>query len=266
MTSVRKRKTKSGKYEAWFITFEGKCKFFTGTRNRTETLRIAGRLEDEHRQIRLGYRPKPQAEDQHRERPFAALLHEYLEWGAAQGGRKGWPWSSSHLRNKRRCLAWWGNQLSLHYIGDLYDLQSQVEAKQRQLIREGRTGKTISNYTKALTALCDWAMQRRYLSEDPLKGLAPLNATPQTVRRALTADEIRRVIQAAPEHHGLLIATAICSGLRLGELRQLTTDHLDVANSRLILDADWTKNHEDGFQPLPSALVRSLAQIYLNMI
>ncbi len=104
MASVRKRKTKSGKYEAWFITFEGKRKFFTGTRNRTEALRIAERLEDEHRQIRLGYRPKPQAEDQHRERPFAALLHEYLEWGAAQGGRKGWPWSSSHLRNVTDCV------------------------------------------------------------------------------------------------------------------------------------------------------------------
>ena len=64
-------------------------KFFTGTRNRTETLRIAGRLEDEHRQIRLGYRPKPQAEDQHRERPFAALLHEHLEWGARAGRQEG---------------------------------------------------------------------------------------------------------------------------------------------------------------------------------
>ena len=48
------------------------------------------------------------------------------------------------------------------------------------------------------------------------------------------------------------------SGLRSNELRHLTVDHLDLARGGLLLDADWTKNREEGFQPLPGALLERL--------
>jgi hypothetical protein len=38
----------------------------------------------------------------------------------------------------------------------------------------------------------------------------------------------------------------------------LTVAHLDVARSGLILDARWTKNRKDGFQPLPMSLAERL--------
>src|SRR5262245_35114228 len=56
MAGVRKKPIQGGKYQGWFIDAMGKRRFFTGTRAKTETLRIAQRLEDEHRQVRLGYR------------------------------------------------------------------------------------------------------------------------------------------------------------------------------------------------------------------
>ena len=66
MAGVRKKPNPGGKYHGWFVDAIGKRKFFTGTHNKAETLRIAERLEDEHRQIRLGYRPVPRSTDKHR--------------------------------------------------------------------------------------------------------------------------------------------------------------------------------------------------------
>jgi len=44
-----------------------------------------------------------------------------------------------------------------------------------------------------------------------------------------TKDEIRRLIEHAPERHRALIVTAIFTGMRISELRGLTWDHIDFA-------------------------------------
>jgi len=95
MAGVRKKPKKSGKYQAWFFDFTGKRKFFTGTQRRIETLKIAQRLEDEHKQIRLGYRPAPKSAQKHRNKLFEEATNEYLAWGRMQGGRRGGPWGKS---------------------------------------------------------------------------------------------------------------------------------------------------------------------------
>ena len=45
----------TGKYRAGFINWRGKPQRFTGTTNPEETLAMAKRFEDDHRQIRLGF-------------------------------------------------------------------------------------------------------------------------------------------------------------------------------------------------------------------
>lgn len=59
MAGVRSKRRSSGKFQGWFTDYTGERKWFDGTRSRAETLRMAQRLEDEHRQIRLGYVPYP---------------------------------------------------------------------------------------------------------------------------------------------------------------------------------------------------------------
>ena len=58
--------------------------------------------------------------------------------------------------------------------------------------RQGRAGKTIMNYQEALAALCDWCKRHGYRDKNPLDGLAPFDTTPQTIRRAMTPEEIER--------------------------------------------------------------------------
>lgn len=82
MAGVRKKANLKGRFQGWYIDSAGKQRFFLGTRNKAETLRMAERLEDEHRQVRLGYRPAPLSADKHRKRPFLEVMEEYCLGGS----------------------------------------------------------------------------------------------------------------------------------------------------------------------------------------
>ena len=271
MAGVRKKPQPNRKFQGWFIDYHGERKFFTGTHSKSETQRMAERLEDEHRQVKLGYRPAPKSADKHRGRPFEEVATEYISWGTAQGGRSGRPWGVQHAKKRWVMLDWWKAKLNLTTLSDLDGILPRVEEALRELQSEelparrntnrpaNRAGKTIQNRAEALKALCGWCVTRGYLNDDPLRSLIPFDATPRTIRRALTPNEIMRLIAVAPEHRKLLYQVALSTGLRAGELRALQVDDIDIERGCLHLDPAWTKNRRGGFQPLPRDLVNRLA-------
>jgi len=258
MAGVRSTPRKGGVYQGWFVDTHGKRKFFTGTTRKRETLEMAQRLEDEHRQVRLGYRPEPNPSDKHRQRPFTDVMDEYLAGGAAQGGRGGRPWGKTHQRNRRTHLAWWQDRLQLEILKDLLGCLPRLERALRDLEVKGCAGKTRANYAEAIASFCDWCVKREYLACDPLKSLGKFDTAPRSLRRSMPAEEINRLLNTCVTDRRLLLETAFVSGLRANELRSLTVHDLDVQRCGLQLDADWTKNRKDGFQPLPASLVERL--------
>jgi integrase len=257
MAGVKSKPTKGGLYQAWFVDYTGKKKYFT-MRSKADAQRKAQRLEDEHQEIRKGLRPPPDSSARHRKRPCSEVMTEYLAWGEAQGGRGGRPWGKTHARMRRSHLEWWQECLGLETLSDLYGMLPRAEKELRGLQRKGRAGKTIANYAEALGAFCDWCKQRGYLAEDPLEGLAAFDTTPQTHRRAMTIEEMTCLLNACPVHRRLLYETAFNSGLRANELRNLSVGDLDTERGGLHLDAAWTKNRKPGFQRLPEWLVERL--------
>lgn len=97
----------------------------------------------------------------------------------------------------------------------------------------------------------NWCIKRRYLSENPLFGLAKPHCPPRD--RVLTQDEIRRLWSAQgafADYCKLLLLT----GQRRSELRQAT-----VKVDRLIVPASVAKNGRESVIPL-TALARSYLQ------
>ena len=154
-------------------------------------------------------------------------------------------------------LQWWAKVLGLQTLEDMIGVLPRVEKALRELSKD-RAGKTVANYAESIGALCDWCLQRGYLAEDPLKAMAPFDTTPQTMRRALSMEEIARVLEVCTPHRRLLLETAFFSGLRANELRNLTLDHLTDNPCGVRLDAAWTKNRQKGFQPIPQDLANRL--------
>ena len=258
MAGVRKKPLKNGKYQGWYKDSKGKRKFFTGTTNRVETRRMAERLEDEHRQVRLGYRPPPKKFHEERKRPFSEVVDEYRAWGESKGGRNGMPWGEVHARMRKAHLEWWRERLGLRILADLDGILPRVESAMRKLQAEGRSGKTLQNYSESLCAFCNWAVDRGYLLEDPLKNLSGYNTRPRSYRRAMTPEEIQRLLQAAPDDRRLLYEVALSTGLRAKEIRSLKVKDLSPDSCGLNLHARWTKNRKQSIQPIPKWLFEKL--------
>ena len=143
-------------------------------------------------------------------------------------------------------------------MADLDGILARVEDILRELQLQNRSGKTLQNYAEALNSFCSWCVKRGFLRSNPLHDLAPFDTTPLTIRRAMAEIEIFELFRAAPLERKLLYAVAFTTGLRAGELRSLTENHIDTENCGLILNDEWTKNRKPGFQPLPFSLLGNL--------
>jgi integrase len=255
------RKLPSGTWQGWYKDYEGRRAFFTLTPTATkrEVQAAAQALEVRDAEIRLGVRPRPDQHTMTLVRPIAEVIEEYLRWGEMQGG-PGWrPWTRKHLHARRLQLTWWQTHLPLRTLGDCLHMLPHVEHLLQERARQGISPQTRKHDRNALGAFLTWCVTRGYLERDPLQRLGPLHVTPQTTRRALTVEEIRQLLPQCPPDRRLLYETAILTGLRVNELRQLTLDHLDLDQCGLLLAAAWTKNRQPGFQPLPREL---LARLY----
>jgi len=261
MAGIRNKKLKGGQFQGWYYNYTGKRIFFKGTSSKSETRKMAQALEDKHRPIREGCVEAPKSASKHRTRPFSEVVDEYVAWGNSQGGRGGRSWGKVHARSRQSHLRWWEKRLGMETLADLDGILGRVEEALRELQSAGRTGKTCQHYSEAMAAFCHWCVNRGYLQDNPLKALAGFDTTPTLKRRAATADEIRKLLNSCAPHRRLLYEVAFTSGLRAGELRSLTVDHLDVENNGLLLDAEWTKNRKSGFQPLPADVVACLHKL-----
>ena len=267
MAGIRQKPLSNGRYQGWYNDQAGKRVFFTGTKKKSETKRIAQQLDDEHRMVRLGFRPAFSAGSKNADRSFRVVVEEYLAWGDDQGGRAGRPWGRTHARERRNKLAYWEEKLGLKTLDDLKGCLPRVEAALRDLRSAGRSGrqsglagKTVANYAETIHSFCSWAMKRDYINENPLAAMASFDTTPVSQRRALMPEEIGRLIAAAPEHRKILYEVAIKTGLRARELRSLTPLSVDINREALILNPVFTKNRKGGLQPITLELALRLQE------
>jgi len=259
MAGARKKPNKkNGNYQGYYRDYTGKRVFFVGTPDRKETKQIAQQLEAEHRQIALGVKPAPTAPARHRKRPFLEVVDEYVAWGRTFGRKDGKGWTADHADRTNGYLRKWAETLSVETLADLDGILPRVEAVLQQLSERGLSGRTVAAHAKPLTAFCNWCVGHGYVRENPLKGLARIDATPQTERRALTPGEIAKLFSVAPGWRQLLYAVAIATGLRVSELRRLGRGDLDVENSRLHLRWKQTKNRKAATCYLPAKLAEQL--------
>ena len=228
----------------------------TGYSSKGKTLKLAQSREADEEAIRKGYKeaPKPSA----RLRVFDEVAQEYLAWGDAQGGRGGRSWGTRHSLGRHRHMDWWKDKLGFRHLSDMEGCLPLVEAELRERQKDGLTGRTVAQYAESLSAFAKWCVAREYMDVNPLRKLSAFDTTPQVIRRALTPEEVNKLLNAAPIERRILYQVALCTGLRANELRNLTVDHLDIGRCGLRLDAAWTKNRKPGFQPLPAELVHQL--------
>ena len=114
------------------------------------------------------------------------------------------------------------------------DLQAQVERWQAA----GMNPSTIRNALLPLRAIYRRACARDGLPINPTSGLE-LPAVRGSRDRIVSPGEATTLVAALPEGDRALWATAMYAGLRLGELRALRHEHLDLKGGRIRVQASW---------------------------
>lgn len=159
------------------------------------------------------------------------------------------------------------------------------------------SARTVNTYLIAAKAMMNWAVLMRLLPYNPL---ACLKARSERVkkrrRRALTADEVERLLAAAPlaplrrleaayrggrkskkrqgeigpevraeasergRRNALIWRILVSTGLRVGELRALRWADVDLASGSLTARAETTKNGRESVLPMSPSLVAALTE------
>src|SRR5881409_1386768 len=103
MPYIFKTKRKDGTdHQRWrfqYTGWRGRRRTATGTTSKSETEKLALRVQSDQDAIRNGWRPAPKTSD--KPRLFKEVSTEYLAWGQSQGGRGGHPWGKTHARMRR---------------------------------------------------------------------------------------------------------------------------------------------------------------------
>jgi len=268
MPSVYRTKDRNGiPHPNWrirYMDWKGERQSCVGLPSKVDTQKLAWKIQTEHDEIRKGLRPPPRECD--KPRLFREVADEYLAWGMSQGGHGRRPWSKVHQGKRTSLLLFWERRLGLKMMAELCGSLPRVEKVLRDLQSAGQTGKpcsgkTLQNYAETIAAFCDWAVRREYLAEDPLKHLEGFDTSPTFVRRAMTQDEVTRLLAVSPVQRRVLYVIAMITGLRAGELRQLLVSDFERNQGWLTLRKVFTKNGKDGFQPLHAAVVSDLTEL-----
>ena len=134
------------------------------------------------------------------------------------------------------------------------------------------TPSTINHYLTAVKAFVRYLVDIDLLPGNPLKSIRKLNQEvgQRKMRRAMTADEIERLLQATAtrkyrtkgktEERTLVYRLLLGTGLRSTELSLLTPSQINFKDNRLTIEAAKTKNKKADVLPLHPDLVRSVKE------
>jgi len=228
------RRGKHGIYTAaWIDPETGKrSQRSTGSKNRREAEKIAA-----------GFLAKSHPHRHHLSKLKELWLDELKSLGR----------STKHLTQRARALE---------------TLGLDVLAANRMLGERAKDGtwsdRTIDTYHGALKQFGRWCFTNGHRDRDPMAGLRkPSRRTGRVyVRGVLTEEQAKRLCSCPflPSSRRLVYRTALCTGLRIGELRKLTRENLVLRSGKpcIHLAPSQVKNRFESIIPIDDDLFSSL--------
>ena len=138
------------------------------------------------------------------------------------------------------------------------------EALRKALQRVGASvaPQTVNAYRVAAHSFFAWLVREEKWPGNPVDRVARVRAgEPTRVRRALTADELSRLVASAGRGRGPAYLLAATTGLRRSELASLTWEDVDLEAATVRVRAASAKNRREAVLPLPAGTVAVLGRL-----
>lgn len=127
-------------------------------------------------------------------------------------------------------------------------------------LKAGRTGATANLYFRTFRRALQSAVRGKLIADNPAQGIDPLPETDSTERAPFTAEEVRQLIDAAPdeEWRGCILLAAH-TGLRFGDVLKLSRSHVE-GDKLVIRPAKTSRNRKSVVIPLTPPCIRWIGE------
>ena len=209
--------------------------------------------------------------EDHRKRPLREHLADFTAALHAKGAT-----SKQAVQATTRCLKIIDGCRFIRLV-DL--VPSAIASYLRERRQAGLSIATSNGYLSAIKSFGNWLVKDGRIASNPLAHLTKLNdrVDIRRERRALTADELTRLAEAAERSgesfrglngptRAMLYRTAVMTGLRASELASLTPASFDLTSdpSTVTVDAACSKRRREDVLPLHPDLAARLRQWLLE--
>lgn len=255
MASVYKRKDQDGKSTGWraVVRIKGHPSVCNHFERKQKADDWAAEVE---REIKLGKFQFNQHKQQH---TFTDLIERYQSDGALE-----------HIRSVEdviRHLEYWKTRLGdyalVHLTTDLLGQERQFFASTPTNKNTQRTPSTVNRYMASLSAILSYAVQLRWIDENPCFRLNKLKEASGR-DRVLSPDEISRLLVSCQESKSpylyCLVLMSLTTGARQGELLGLEWRDVDLENK--VAHLKETKNGRPRSISLPDPLIEELKALH----
>jgi integrase len=150
------------------------------------------------------------------------------------------------------------------FMGDKYlsEITSEIIEEYKKLrLNQERTKATINRELSCLKHIFTKAIEWKKIYHDPTKGVKTFKENNARVR-FLEKDEIKKLMLYCPDYLKPIVITALNTGMRLGEILNLTWQDVDF--ERQMLTIRETKNGEVRYVPVNNILLSALKEIKEN--
>ena len=140
---------------------------------------------------------------------------------------------------------------------------ADIEKWRNARLREGLNSKTINRVVAGLKSALQKAVDWELIGEHPLSRIKPLKIDKRGVIRYLEGDESKRLMSAlesAKPWLKTLVTVALNTGLRRGELWNLSWGDIDLKKQMLVVRGAGAKSGQTRFIPLNGSAVVALKQ------
>src|SRR5262249_35782299 len=118
----------------------------------------------------------------------------------------------------------------------------------------GTSPRTINRDVGALATMLRWAVLHGIIGTNPVAGIKPLPNDQAKEGRALSTEEVARLLKASKPHWRDIWYAFLVTGLRKEELASLTFRDVDFEGRELIVRGGVAKNHRERRIPIDNGL------------
>jgi len=185
--------------------------------------------------------------------PFSDYAKQYLEYSKTNKAKRSYERDVTSLRVHLVPYfgRYWLANISTKMIED-------YKAERKNRVNPATVNRELACLKNMFTKAVEWG----YLKANPAKGVKLLKEKPKTPRY-LTKEEVCSLLEACPPRIYALVATAVNTGMRRGELLNLEWTDVDL-NKRTITvrnKEEWhTKNYESRTIPVNDFLYEVLSK------